>query len=266
MQDVAQLKHHLAQLAAGRLPEAVRQQHQQQIARQTLVASKYMSGPNFEAVSALDLRRMVQLYDQTFFEGVCFRLVAPNQIRFRWSRRMTSAGGKTTRTVWRPTAAHPHGRVDYEIALSVPLIMQDFQQASRPMRVCGQLCHSRMAAMQRIVEHELLHWVEMLVWSTSNCAASRFQSMAANLFGHAEHRHEMITPRERAARQFKIQTGSRVEFRHEAHLYRGVVNRITRRATVLVEAPTGQLYSDGRRYVKFYVPLEQLRRIPHEQP
>jgi hypothetical protein len=40
----------------------------------------------------------------------------------------------------------------------------------------------------------------------------------------------------------------------------GRVNRITRRATVLVPAPTGELFSDGKRYLRFYVPLEQLKK------
>ena len=38
----------------------------------------------------------------------------------------------------------------------------------------------------------------------------------------------------------------------------GVVNRITRRATVLVEDQHGLPYSDGKRYKKFYVPFGSL--------
>jgi hypothetical protein len=40
-----------------------------------------------------------------------------------------------------------------------------------------------------------------------------------------------------------------------------VVRRITRRATVLVESPHGPLYSDGRRYLIFYVPLDLLSPV-----
>ena len=40
-----------------------------------------------------------------------------------------------------------------------------------------------------------------------------------------------------------------------------LVNRITRRATILVEHPKGQSYSDGKRYLKFYIPLPLLRRV-----
>lgn len=38
------------------------------------------------------------------------------------------------------------------------------------------------------------------------------------------------------------------------------MNRITRRATVLVEDSRGVLYADGKRYLTFYVPLPLLRK------
>jgi hypothetical protein len=38
------------------------------------------------------------------------------------------------------------------------------------------------------------------------------------------------------------------------------VNRVTKRATVLVEDARGVRYSDGRRYAKFYVPVGMLER------
>jgi len=42
----------------------------------------------------------------------------------------------------------------------------------------------------------------------------------------------------------------------------GVIRRITRRATILVESAAGARYSDGKRYEKFYVPLGQLSKLP----
>jgi hypothetical protein len=39
------------------------------------------------------------------------------------------------------------------------------------------------------------------------------------------------------------------------------VNRITRRATILVEDSRGERFSDGKRYLKYYVPIHQLRPI-----
>ena len=53
-------------------------------------------------------------------------------------------------------------------------------------------------------------------------------------------------------------------FRKGGREYVGRVNRVTRQATVLVDDDGGIRYSDGRRYAKFYVPVETLK--PLQQP
>ena len=68
----------------------------------------------------------------------------------------------------------------------------------------------------------------------------------------------MITPGERASEKFGIRTGDKVRFRVDGASYEGFVNRITKRATVLVEDDSSPLYSDGKRYAKYYVPISQL--------
>jgi hypothetical protein len=51
----------------------------------------------------------------------------------------------------------------------------------------------------------------------------------------------------------------RRRFRHfEGRRLTGRVNRITKRATVLVEDSEGQKYSDGLRYKTYYVPIADL--------
>jgi hypothetical protein len=142
--------------------------------------------------------------------------------------------------------------------LSAPLLFQTFSDLQRPIRVTGLLCANRLQAMQRILEHELIHLTEMLVWNHSCCSASRFQGIANRLFGHTEHKHDLVTQKERADQKFNVRVGTRVAFRHEGRVRVGTVNRITRRATVLVVDPAGQLYNDGVRYCKFYVPLSHL--------
>ncbi len=229
-----------------------------EIARDVLATSRTMKSPNFTTTSTADLQLMAELYDQRFFDGHCLAIARHHGMHFRWSQRMTSAGGKTVRTTQtdRRTGVQ---RTKYEIALSTPLLFQTFGDLDRPIRVTGVLCSNRLQAMQRILEHELIHLAEMLVWSDSCCAASRFQSIANRLFGHTEHKHDLITQRERAARKFNIRVGTRVQFQHEGVVYAGTVNRITRRATVLVPDASGVMYSDGARYRKFYVPLSHLR-------
>jgi hypothetical protein len=176
-------------------------------------------------------------------------------LQFRLSKRMTSAGGKTTR--FKPRG----GPVFFEIAVSTTLLFQTFHDVERPITVAGIVCRDRLEALQRVVEHEIVHLIEMLLWTHSSCSANRFQSIAARAFGHVEHTHQLITPRERALRKFGIRTGDRVRFELDGAPMVGVVNRITRRATVLVEDPRGMRYTDGKRYAKYYVPLAMLEPV-----
>lgn len=229
-----------------------------EIGRKVLNVSRVMRCNNFTLTSNVDLQRMAELYDRYFFDGHCLTLARHQGMQFRWSKRMTSTGGKTVRTVHtdRRTGLQ---QTKYEIVLSATLLFQTFSDLKRPIRVTGLLCNNRMQAMQRILEHELIHLVEMLVWEDSCCAAPRFQAIAGRLFGHTEHKHDLITQQERAASKFNIRVGSHVQFRHEGSWYKGTVNRITRRATVLVTDASGQLYDDGARYSKYYVPISHLR-------
>ena len=253
---------------AGRLGEmltrhsidaAAREQRNHRIADHVLRSSAAIDQRNFTRVAKSDLARMVEAYDALYFDGACVGLARHYGITFRLSSRMTSAGGKTTRTTY-AASRRRQSRIDYEIAISTSLLFQTFREDKRAIRVCGLTCNDRLAAMQRIVEHELVHLAEMLVWIHSDCAAKRFQGIAGRFFGHTEHRHELVTQRERAQTEFNIRLGDWVSFENNGRMLIGRVNRITRRATVLVLSPRGELFSDGRRYERYYVPLQQLRK------
>ena len=233
---------------------------QQTFGKQVLITSKSMENRNFQRVSKQDLENMAEAYDSMFFKGLCLPLARSYGLTFRLSSRMTRAGGKTTRTIHRGTRSQQR-KTHYEIALSTSLLFQSFRKPGDSIRVCGYDCPDRLTAMQRIVEHELIHLSEMLAWIQSDCSASRFQSIARSMFGHTEHRHELITQQERAAKEFNIKAGTQVAFQFEGRLLHGIVNRITRRATILVEDPRGTRYSNGRKYLKYYVPIQQLRPI-----
>jgi hypothetical protein len=133
----------------------------------------------------------------------------------------------------------------------------------RRVTVCGLECENRLEALQRIFEHEMVHLIEQLCWQTSDCAAARFQDIAAKLFLHRAHTHDLITRRERALVS-GIRIGSPVTFDFEGRRLMGRVNRITKRATVLVEDSEGVKYSDGLRYRTYYVPIAclELRSLP----
>jgi hypothetical protein len=219
-----------------------------------------MRGANFQKISRDDLELMAYLYDEMFLEGLALPIAESYGLSFRLSSRMTRAGGKTTRTIYPGSAGKP-ARVHFEIAISTSLLFQSFRPGDGAIRVCGYDCCDRLTAMQRIVEHELLHLCEMLVWNHSDCAANRFQSIARNMFRHTEFRHELVTQQERAAKQFNVKLGNRVAFRYQGKVLVGIVNRITRRATILVEDPRGERFENGKTYVKYYVPIQALKPI-----
>jgi hypothetical protein len=233
---------------------------QKLIQDELIFQSDGIQSPNFSALSTADLHLLFDLYDKHFFECACRRALIDGgfPFRLRLSSRMTSAGGKTT-------MVHPHGinssrKKSFEIAVSSTLLFQSFNGSQQAV-VVGVRCHNRLQALQRIFEHELVHLIEMLLWTHSSCAKARFRRIANSQFGHLESNHQLTTPREAASARFDIQPGDRVRFRFEGRDFRGFVNRITRRATVLVPSRKGELFNDGARYIKYYVPVEKLRKI-----
>jgi hypothetical protein len=232
-----------------------RQQHQ--IHDDLLARSQYLRQPNFTRIHPRDLESLFGLYDERFLEGACRRALKGRPLTFRLSPRMTTSGGKTTRT------RHRNGEVTYEIAVASSMLFDAFRATDRRISVCGLECEDRLEALQRIFEHEMVHLGEQLCWETSDCARPRFQEIAGRLFGHRAHTHSLITRRERAAAS-GIRPGSRVTFTFEGKRLTGRVNRITKRATVLVEDPAGMRYSDGSHYKAYYVPIASLQLAPTE--
>lgn len=222
--------------------------------------SQHIQQPNFERIGVEDLDRFFTLYDQAFFGGWLRRTLAAGglSLAFRLSARMTRAGGKTVRYQPRGRAA-VGGR--FEIVIASRMLLMTFTNVRRPVVVCGLPCQDRLEALQRILEHEIIHLAEWLVWNRSNCSGRRFKKLAANIFGHTGTKHTLVTAREHAAVQHGLGIGQLVEFNFEGRPLVGRVNRIHRRATVLVEDTAGQRYSDGGRYQKFYVPLERLTAV-----
>jgi hypothetical protein len=235
-------------------PEEI-QRRTRGIYSEVLQRSKHLDAGNFSVIHQDDLRRLFDGYDEEFFGGFCRAAAGPGGLQFRLSKRMTSSGGKTTRFKPRSREAH------FEIAVSTTLLFQTFHDVERPISVAGIVCRDRLEALQRVIEHEIVHLIEMLLWTHSSCSARRFQSIARRAFAHVEHTHQLITPRERALRKFGIRPGDRVRFQLNGSPLVGVVNRITRRATVLVEDPRGMRYTDGKRYAKYYVPLAMLEPL-----
>ena len=222
--------------------------------------SSSMTDPNFRSFHPDDLKFMFDQYDQRLLNGACRAALGGRRLDFHLSQRMTKAGGKTT---WKTIRNRLTGSVreEFEIAVSSHLLFQNFREVGRTVTVTGIECQNRLEAMQRIVEHELIHLGERLAWNTSNCRARRFHSIAERFFGHRVHTHDLVTTHEVARREHGIRVGSHVRFDFEGHSLQGIVNRITKRVTVLVPDPHGLPYSDGHKYSKYYIPLGMLSRV-----
>ncbi|MEX0642077.1 MAG: hypothetical protein WD468_05220 [Pirellulales bacterium] len=222
-----------------------------------LSKSKYFDAPNFASIHPADLELLFAEYDKEFFDGQIKETLGTIRLDFGLSKRMTSAGGKTATYTDRSS-----GRRRYEISVSTTVLFGCFDgEDHRPITASGIACHDRLEALQRIMEHELVHLIELLLWGKSSCSQARFHSITRRFFGHTENTHRLITPKEKAIVQFGVKPGMAVRFRFDGVEHTGIVNRINRRATVLVEDRQGEPYSNGKRYAKFYVPVQLLESI-----
>ena len=230
-----------------------------EIASDLISGSSHVRAPNFTEIGPDDLASLFAAYDARFLDGLCGRILGPDTLSFRLSGRMTRAGGKTTRFERRGQSA-PR----FEIAVATSILFDGFGEDDRDVTACGLPCRHRLDALQRIFEHELVHLAEWLCRGQSHCGRARFQGIARRLFLHRAHTHELITRSERAARD-GIVVDSRVTFAFRGQSLTGRVNRITKRATVLVEDARGLRWSDGRRYTRYYVPLGELRLVESDR-
>ena len=241
-----------------RFSDADRSERNQHIAARIFGESKTIQGPDFRAISGADLRCIFDLYDQQYFDRRLNLALNDTPLEFRVSSRMTRAGGKTG--FWKKNRNSPIERL--EIAVSSTLLFQTFrgEQTDHSIRVTGVECYTRLDALMRVMEHELVHLAELLGWDESSCRRDRFQTIAWQVFGHTDHRHALITPRDRAAAA-GVRPGRQVRFDFRGETLNGIVNRVTRRATVLVPASDGELFSDGITYRRYYVPIRMLEPV-----
>ncbi len=236
-----------------------RNQIQASISQYMLTNSCSISSGNFSKISGQDLGLLFHVTDEHFFDGVVNQLCeqkADRPLSFRLSTRMTSAGGMTTMQTSRDRR---NPTVEFEIAIATTPLFATFKDDPTAV-VSGVRCRNRLEALQRIMEHEMIHLVEMLLWNDSNCAAKPFKRIVKKFFGHTESNHQLLTPRDLARKRLGISQGDRVTFSIEGRKLTGHINRITKRATVLVANSKGALYDDGQKYLKYYVPLNRLKR------
>jgi len=203
-------------------------------------------------ISAVDIKILFNLYDDNFFQET-FKKYKMN-IKFSVSSRMTSAAGKTL-------AKTRNGKLvnDFEIRLS-KVFFNNLLKTEEDREVCGLKCEERLMAVMLIMEHELLHLLEFVIYGNSNCSNPRFKILAKNIFGHTQSYHKLPNNREILKRDKNMGVGDRVCFDFKNRELEGILYKVNKRAVVMVNSENGQ-YSDkkGIKYEKYYVPLEKLK-------
>lgn len=207
---------------------------------------------------------LFEVYDTRAFAGMLSRALpegSRGHPRIRVSNRMTRAAGKTTCRMERSSQLTMRRAAAIEITLSRPLLSVPVDP-ERGALVSGRVCRDRLDTLLRVFEHELVHVLLFCIGADARCSQPWFRHIATGLFGHRDTKHHLVrSPPAPAPGAPPIRPGDRVRFRHDGQVHEGIVNRITKRATVLVEDPRGAQYSDGVRYLKFYVPLPLLERV-----
>jgi len=222
-----------------------------QVIRQRFLATAAIAKTvNFRAIAFGDLELLFKLYDVLCFDNLFKRTMA-GKVSFSFSPRMTSAGAKVM--------VFKNGL--YRLTVSSHLLYQGFKENAPPVTVNGVVCTDRLAVLQRLVEHEMIHLYEFSLFGNSSCKQKRFKEIALAKFGHPETTHRLVTVRQRALTELNMRIGDKVTFEFDGKQVSGFINRITKRATVLVLHPKGTLRDrQGNRYRRYYVPLRDLTK------
>jgi hypothetical protein len=231
------------------------QESLRQALKEQLLQLGYMDQPNFSYFAPEGLKLLWDAYDREVFHRQLTELLGGCPVELRFSGRLHSAAGHC-KWLWYDGEPGPR---QVEIVLSTPLLFAAFSQGQTSHRVNGVQCSERWDVLRCVFEHELVHVCELLVWRDSSCHRPRFLDIAGRFFGHGDVHHELVPTRAARLQRNGLTLGATVKFTYRGRSYTGVLNSLRVRATVLVEDPRGSLYNDGKRYVKYYVPLDQLQ-------
>ena len=251
------LRYKMPDLLATSYSAADIQRKRAEVARRFTSVSPNVKNSTITKLAPADLRLLFELYDQIFL-GNWFQASFPGTMRFSLSSRLTKSAGKTLCP--RDIAKRDPREVAIEIRIGTDFFFQ-YNAIKNTKMVCGIATANSLEALQLVFEHELCHVLEFLHFHHSKCSGSRFKTIARRLFGHTESYHKLPTAQAIARQKYGIRIGDAVAFRFEDRLLQGRVYQMNKRATVMVRDKNGE-YADeaGRRYAKYYVPLELLQK------
>ena len=243
-----------------------------EVLRQTVHAKTVgiLGVENFERINIRQLRMIYEVIDCVYFKGTLEKLLKfENRVlSFRLSSKMTQRAGQLFTDKRSP--------LHHELSISSFLLFESFSPASssskREVVVNGLRCENRLQCLLRIMEHETVHLLFCcdIINFHLNLFDSKgkyfesfhgktFQRTVKAYFGHTDWQHSLVTRDEIAFVRRGIEVGAEVSFKHEGEKLIGKVNRVQKRVTVLVKCDhknvNAKLFSDGKMYAKYYVPV-----------
>jgi hypothetical protein len=228
-------------------PETIRQ-GRAEVLRRVLARFPELRQAPPPRMPAQALPFMLAAYDQVFFAG--YLATRGDRLSIAGSTRMTRAAG--TCTVRKP----PRAPALAEVRMGVDFLLR---LGDGPFEANGLRFDTALEAFLSVLEHELCHAVDFLLYQRLDHHGPNFRALSQGLFGHSRCTHALPTRAQEAAAQ-GMGVGCWVRFPYERRVLRGLVTRVGKTATVMVPAPRGGYRDDaGTRYVKYTVPLALLR-------
>ena len=133
-----------------------------------------------------DLNSLFYLYDSVFFGNKINDYMKSNNYVFNLtaSSRLKSYAGLFKARIYRNTSK-------FSIEIAVKLINKQFKVDKSPVYVGGLECIDRIELSQRILEHEISHLLEYIVWNETGDNNKRFKDILSKLWGHKENWHRL---------------------------------------------------------------------------
>jgi len=188
-----------------------------------------------------DLEYLFSLYDDHYFSGY---LGKDQKIYLKYSNKLTRSAG---------SVKYSKRKSEAKISVSLPLIFGTYFCNPKSFLVNGITCKNPTEALMRVLEHEITHLVEFIMYGISNCNKPQFLKIAYDLFGHTKNKHELgqITNHDKLDIRFK--KGDMVTFPFQGKNITGKIINIRKNITVEVSNP----YQTK----KFYVPISMISKF-----
>lgn len=213
---------------------------------------------DIKSLSVKNVELLFDLYDMVFFD-FWFRDSFKGRLKFSLSTRMTKSAGMTVcpKNIMNMKIED----AVIEIKICSDIILGYGNSPRNGTKVGGIQATSSLQALQLVLEHEMIHVLEFIIYGRSSCKGKRFRTMAYNIFGHTESTHSLPTPGRVAYERLDLGIGSIVSFDFKGKSLSGLVVNINKNAVVMVEDKEGRWQDPaGNRYSKYYVPLSKLTK------